>query len=450
MSIPSFEIEFDKQGKVVDPGQVEAAISGVQAAGAKDLLVISHGWNNNIADARDLYARLLARLEAQQAAACPGRNLAAIKVFWPSKKFTDKELIPGGAAALDDGSLDAQALKVRLDELKKDPQQLGGVGEDPARTQTLDQAKGLVSALETDPEAQRRFVELLRSLVSPDDQHPDDASVEFFADDPGELLRSLAEPVEPPLLPDTGDVGGAAAMGGGDFGVGDLDGGAAGLGDFFKGIKAGANRLLNYFTYYEMKQRAGLVGKTGVAEVLRQVHGKLPDVKLHLVGHSFGGRLVTATADALGPAVPPSTLTLLQAAYSHNGLAARFDGVHDGFFRAVLAPQRKVSGPILITYTKNDLAVGIAYPLGSRITHDVASALGDKDDPYGGMGRNGAQHLAAGTELDTATRDLGPVGTKYPFASRVYNLNADEFIKGHSDITKDEVAFALLSGVAKT
>jgi len=61
-------------------------------------------------------------------------------------------------------------------------------------------------------------------------------------------------------------------------------------------------------------------------------------VRIHLVGHSFGGRLVTAVA--LGPdgqpPVAPETMTLLQAAFSHNGFAPLYDGKHDGFFRRVV------------------------------------------------------------------------------------------------------------------
>ena len=35
---------------------------------------------------------------------------------------------------------------------------------------------------------------------------------------------------------------------------------------------------------------------------------------------------------------------------SHNGLAQRFDGQHDGAFRAVLAEHR-VNGPVIVTHT---------------------------------------------------------------------------------------------------
>jgi len=49
-----------------------------------------------------------------------------------------------------------------------------------------------------------------------------------------------------------------------------------------------------------------------------------------------------------------------------------------------------VAGPILITHTANDKAVGIAYALASRISGQTGAALGDATDVFGGIGRNGA------------------------------------------------------------
>ncbi|MCA1684890.1 MAG: hypothetical protein LC745_02670, partial [Planctomycetia bacterium] len=161
------------------------------------------------------------------------------------------------------------------------------------------------------------------------------------------------------------------------------------------------------------------------------------------VGHSFGGRLVTAAAGTLG-AGTSATLTLLQAAYSHNGLGEKYDQTHDGFFRPVLK-QKLISGPVIITHTKNDTAVGIAYPLASRLTRDTASALGDENDPYGGMGRNGAQHTP---EVQTPAGTLLPVGRDYAFVpGKVHNLRADDFIKDHGDVTGPQVAYAFLNSV---
>jgi hypothetical protein len=226
-------------------------------------------------------------------------------------------------------------------------------------------------------------------------------------------------------------------------------GGAAGLGQIFSGMKSAARNLLNYTTYYQMKERAGTVGSVGVNAMLRALRAKVPTLKLHLIGHSFGGRLVTAAADGAAGESPlgPNSLTLLQAAFSHNGFAQRFDQIHNGFFRQVVT-QNKVSGPIVITCTQNDAAVGLLYPLASLIAGQNASKLGDANDPYGGIGRNGAQHTP---EVSQEATSLQAVGNAYPFqAGKLYNLNADACISGHSDVCKDEVAYAVLAAVAVT
>jgi hypothetical protein len=74
-----------------------------------------------------------------------------------------------------------------------------------------------------------------------------------------------------------------------------MAGGAAGLCDLFSGIKAGATRFLNYLTYYEMKARAGTVGK-GAAQLLDRVASAVQ--RIYHIGHYFGGRLVSAAAMA--------------------------------------------------------------------------------------------------------------------------------------------------------
>jgi hypothetical protein len=80
----------------------------------------------------------------------------------------------------------------------------------------------------------------------------------------------------------------------------------------------------------------------------------------------------------------------------------------------------------------------VAYPLASRISRDVASALGDENDPYGGIGRNGAQHTPEATP-----GVLGDLGSAYAFEpGTVHNLRADRFIADHSAVTSPEVAYA--------
>jgi hypothetical protein len=168
-------------------------------------------------------------------------------------------------------------------------------------------------------------------------------------------------------------------------------------------------------------------------------------MKVHIAGHSFGGRVVTAATDGPTgtPPIQPETMTLLQAAFSHNGFAHLYDGVHDGFFRAVVT-SKKVKGPVLITCSKQDTAVGIAYPIASLLSGVTAAALGDKNDPFGGLGRNGAQKTP-----EAVDGTLLPSGQNYSFTQdKLFNLNGDNIITGHGDICRDEIASAILPAIA--
>ncbi len=435
MPISHYEIEFTKDGAVHDNAQVAKVLDDL--AGVTDLLVVSHGWNNNIQEARQLYDKLSENLErilgANLVSGLQGRSFAMVRLFWPSKKFTDADLIPGGGAASATQENDDALIRV-LEEMKIDPHRLGGQEINTVRAAILTQAQQLVPKLESDPQARRDYVQLLRSVLDPSAAGPDDASEEFFTGDPENVFKQLEQPV----------VVAGAAGGGGASSVG----GAAGfIGDALKGVKAAARRIANFATYYQMKTRAGTVGTVGLAPLLQRFRNHKNDLRLHLVGHSFGGRLVTAAAASQPPGTSALSLTLLQAAYSHNGLASQFDNKHDGAFRSLLADQR-ASGPVIITHTKNDRAVGIAYPLASRLSRDQASALGDKDDPYGGMGRNGAQHTPEVADPNGKLLDLGG---QYRFVTgSVFNLQADEFIADHSDVTGLQVAYALLNAVGAT
>jgi hypothetical protein len=440
MEFQNFELEFDKDGNLIEPARLDDAISAGKAGSYTDLFVMSHGWNNDIGEARGLYetffGRLAEVLHAGKVQGLAGRSFAVISIFWPSKKFADADLIPGGDAASVGGAATDRSILRQLDELSKDPVRLGQDVTNPALDKIAGQAKGLLPRLETDMAARTQFVVLLRSMLDPNDAHPDDGSDAFFTADPQRILAKLSEPV---LLPVEMTGGGAAAvLGGGTDGF---------LGDLSSGIEAGVRRLLNFTTYYKMKGRAGTVGRVGLAPALRRIRQELPQAKVHLIGHSFGGRLVTAAANALDDGTTVQSMTLLQAAYSHNGLARKFDGEHDGAFRSVIVRQR-VSGPICITYTHNDKAVGIAYPLASRIAGDEAAALGDANDPYGGLGRNGAQHTpeAAGGGMT-----LTAVGQSLALATgKIHNIESSACIADHGDVANAPVAYVTLAAVATT
>lgn len=442
---PYFEVEFDKQGRVHDDDEVAALERFVVREEPTDLLVLSHGWNNDMAEARRLYERLLGHLrdhlDAGRVPGLEGRTWGVFAVLWPSKKFADEDLIPSGAAAapgVGEGDLD-RALR-----------ELTGFFEGDDADARLERARQLVGRLDADPEARRAFVDELRPLF------PDDPDGETAAELPPETFELPGDEVlerlgTPPALPEpTIDDGGGAAVFDPDAGP---DGGegldpveAASLGSLFDGVKAGARNFLNLLTYYTMKERARTVGQGGAYRTLRRLRGARPDLRLHLVGHSFGGRLVTAAA--AGPEgqepLPVASLTLLQAAFSHYGFSQDWNGKGgDGLFRPVLTTAR-VDGPMLVTHTRNDRAVGLAYPIASRLARQVASAIGGPDDVYGGIGRNGALKTP-----EASMGELLAVGGEYRFAPRkVFNLGADPFIANHGAVAVPETAYAILVAAA--
>ena len=97
---PFFPVQFTKDGFIFQQSEVDAFLHGINT-GVSDVIVISHGWNNNMDEAKSLYSGVLGQLAAQIPAspALNGRTFAICGILWPSKKFEDQELIPSGAAS---------------------------------------------------------------------------------------------------------------------------------------------------------------------------------------------------------------------------------------------------------------------------------------------------------------------------------------------------------------
>jgi pimeloyl-ACP methyl ester carboxylesterase len=202
------------------------------------------------------------------------------------------------------------------------------------------------------------------------------------------------------------------------------------------GLVSGLKGLINLPFYATMKNRAGDIGRRGLAPFLEFHHRQSPGTRIHLAGHSFGARLVTAAAQAA--CCPIASLTLLQAAFSQFAFAP------SGAFRD-LVTRRKVQGPILITHSRRDLAVGAAYPAASFALRQNASFLGGKDDPYGGLGRNGAQGLLPG---ECVQLQLGELDFDRP--EPVLNLDGNDIIAGHSDLGHPEIAATLAAVIRRS
>ena len=447
------ELEFDKGGNLVHPNQVSAV--GQLAGEVSDLLVIAHGWNNDIEEARSLYRGLATSFESVRGSNpmdLAGRTIGIVGVLWPSKRFDEADLIPGGAAGLASDPTLPDDLRALADVY----------GAEQAAT--LEQAALLAPDLDDSAEARQQYADLLRSLIDPAEAEEADAVEQLMAlpaDQLFDLLQSAMMTVlfgasmPGPVAPgQSGDgIGGAAGPGPGGIGLGgigrvvgpDDSGAGAGLGNAVRGLWSKGRALLNFTTYYTMKARAGRIGQQALAPVLRdQVAGK---TRLHLIGHSFGALLVTAAATALPGSGGVNSISLLQGAFSHNALSADFDGAGSAGGYRHLIDAAGVRGPIIVTHTRNDRAVGIAYAIASSIAHQNNSAIGDAHSPYGGMGSNGAQHTTEARN-DQALQDASAT---YSFRDRfVHNLLADKYIAGHGDVRNVQVANAVLQAVIAT
>lgn len=437
-AFPYFPVRFDKEAKLVSQSEVEALMLQVGQAEPTDLIVISHGWNNNLNEADVLYEKFFSNaadlLAEGKVPTLADRKFVVMGVLWPSKKFEDKDLIAGGAAGV--------ASPVEVDELRAKLDEFATTFDTPDATAKIQQMKILLPKLEDSDAACREFTKIARSLLQLGSGDDEDGQRDFMTMNPLELFKTLTRPISFVAAGNPEAIGGAAGFGNGVGG----DGGASGLGDFFSGVLSGARNLLNLTTYYQMKDRAGRIGADGLNPILRQIHAEHPALRVHLVGHSFGGRLVTAASAGATEAnvVAANSMSLLQAAFSHHGFASNWDGKGgNGFFRRVV-DRSAISGPIIITCTSNDKAVGTAYPIASLVAGQSAAGLGDKDSEYGGIGRNGAQKTPEA--VDSVMVAAGGIYSLQP--GRLNNLNADAFIPDHGAVSNRHVAYAVLSAVA--
>jgi hypothetical protein len=425
--LPHWEISFDERG-TANRGEVDQLLAELPGKDLTDLFVFSHGWNSDRRQARRLYDLYFGQVPGLLARGGSAARAGWLGVVWPSKRWADEpeptgELAGGGAAGLGDGAVPAAA--------PADPalvQDLKDVFPGDDRGAALDELARLLAERPEDPAALARFQALMGELSGAADDDPageDRGEVALLTDDPEEVFGRFADAV-----PQTGE------------------GGAAGLGDAFGRLWNGAKEALRQLTYFEMKKRAGVVGKAGLGPLLGRIHQADPDVRIHLLGHSFGARLVSfALAGLPDPASSPvKSLYLLQGAFSHFAFADALpmDRSRGGALKGMAA---RVDGPLLASFSVHDLAVGKLYPLASLSSRDDSAGLEDQLYRWGGIGHDGAQ------AVDATVATLGPVGTGYPFArGRFVNLDGNAIVNrggppsgAHSDIFHPELVWAGLA-----
>lgn len=445
---PQWELQFDEKGKVTGGTSVADLVAGVAGRGVTDLFVFSHGWNEDEDSARSLYARMFP-LIASATAGVPAIKAGAgyLGLFWPAVWFPDEDTAPAGAG----GRSDAQSSRsgAGLPPLGAATATMSGAdlaaavqGAYPAPARAtlrrlgklIDQGEAGVRKHEPEAKQQARldeFVKLMPKLAAA-------AAV-------GEEDRGEAAVVTPPpdrgarnsyvLLSDT--MGGLPR--GGD---------AEGLGDVFRDVWHGAKEAVRVASFFQMKGRAGTIGAKGLAPLLTALRSGAPAARVHLMGHSFGARLVSFSLSGVeAGASPVRSLTLIQAAFSHWSFAKEQPWGHPG---ALAGFADRVKGPLVATFSSQDRAVGEWYPSASVLNQQDNQAASDFTRRWGGLGADGFQKLPS---ADKAV-PMGKAGTDYGLApggfrsidgSKVIAKIQSAFAGAHSDILHPEVAWAVVA-----
>ncbi|WP_030294255.1 hypothetical protein [Streptomyces katrae] len=435
---PYAELTFDSDGDVDLSSQ--AAVAALEAT---DLLVFAHGWNSDRSTSTRLFDRFYAPFPGLVGR---GVRLGYVGVVWPSIRFSD-EPIPDfdpHAALAEPGH--GTAL---------DPATLRALGEFwPGRVAELDRVAEL---LEDRPESAAAFTEfgaLIRELAgvdAVDAADPAEASDAGVVGAGGVTAVTAVTAVAVPAVRDvpaifTHDVLEVCrAFTDGLIEAGALPGGGAepgfSVGGGLRALWNGAKELLRQATYYQMKKRAGVVGERGLGPVLAELAGHRPALRIHLIGHSFGARVVSFSLRAVPDGARyVKSATLLQGAFSHYAFADRLP--HDkGSGGALRGLQHRVDGPVLACHSAYDSALKVFYPLASRTAGDSAGLLGF-DERWGAIGHDGVQavpgapRLSLGAALRAGVPEAGCVSVDTGSVVRRGGPPSG----AHSDICHEELA----------
>lgn len=403
-----YELDFNADGTLSSDGGLPQAI---QAGGIRDVFVLSHGWNNGVDSARSLYQAMFTLL----AGMIPDRlsTSIAVGIIWPSLLFPEDD--PSTAQPIPStGQQLATALAPAFPQQQQNIATLG---------QLLDQQPQDAAKLQ-------QFHALASGLVTTPALAPEDAGQQ--ATITGATAAVFGNAAAMSKTPATN---------------------AEGIPNPFTTLWDGAKEVLRSMSYYEMKNRAGVIGRNGLGPMLGKLAAADARIRVHLMGHSFGARLVAYSLSGLPQAAisansPVKTLYLIQGAFSHFALANPVPDTLVSGPGALSGFTHNVNGPLLCTFTAADRAVGWWYPAASMLAHQDAESADDLTYQWGGMGHDGYQQSPAGTIVK-----LAPQGTAYNFRPGTYYLldsnavicaDQSPFSGAHSDIRHREVIWAVV------
>jgi pimeloyl-ACP methyl ester carboxylesterase len=428
---PYYIIPFDKNGRTEGPQTRAHLVNAVRNGQFTDIFMFSHGWNNDWTVATKRYEDFMNGYIAMRrrhglAVANPYAPLL-VGIFWPSTALTFGEGEEGPKIAAGNPEAIDRAVAEERKAVREIAEQLpeGSV----ERFYELSQKESL-----TEEEA----LELAR-IVQPFYASGSDEGPETGKSTPGEIVGAWqAMSPEPDNLDEIGTVN--APAGGPQ---------AAGFVDVFK--KLDPRNIIRTLTVRQMKDRAGVVGARGVGPLLRDLMSADKDspnpARLHLIGHSYGAKVMLSAIAAGGdPPRAVHSLLLLQPAVSHLCFADLVPETNRaGGYRAVLG---RVKTPILTTFSAHDFPLTQVFHFALRRSEEdlgegpQLAGAGDPPSIYAALGGFGPR--AAGEKLvdiQDVNQVYGELGANIP----IIGLRSTRTISGHGDISNESTWWALYS-----
>jgi hypothetical protein len=425
MAEDGFRLSFDEQGNLLTSDAETLRRVVAAAHQATDIFIFSHGWWNDPASAECRYSRFINALRARRPPVLTPETFRPVLVgiYWPSAIF------PLDKGDCDSGPASAPAA----------PLESGGSPDlSPAIT---------AWARAAFPTAARRpeFAgELARVTVLLDGERRG-----------ARLTQQQGEELTATLMRwrDAGRLGGAGIVTEGPEDLGftgvpsdvatrwtKRQGGTTGSPTESFGVVKWME-FANVFTFWSMKDRAGIIGSRGVYDLIRALQDRRAQgLRVHLIGHSFGGKLLSAAITGHGrePANVVDSFLIFQGAFSHFAFSKADEirrlGIttaRDGLY-AEIVTHRRVTGLLAVTYSRQDQANQVVYPRGVLVSGDFLEATGVAR--YGSVGADGMQGPAV-ERVTLATGGLS--GRLRPDGPRLFNIDASNVIRGHSDLISD-------------
>ena len=417
---PFYVIPFDKDGVCTGPLTQTNLLDEVGSSEPTDVFVFSHGWNNDWSAAIGGYDRFIDGLQALRAEHPLQREYqpVLVGVFWPSTVLVAPwERGPGIAAEGFSGDRAVAAERAEIDEVaavvpadhKSRFYELAQRGEGLDGSDAAEFATLVAPAFIGEDE-----LRTVQSMLA------DDVLGIWSAAQTGTAART------------TDDFGFATESGGGPQPASILG-------------KLDPRNLVRLATVLLMKDRAGRVGARGVADLLEALL-TAGDARVHLVGHSYGGKVVLSALAAKAHRRKVDSVLLLQPALSHLSFAANVNG--EGFpggYRASLDRSRQ---PIMATFSRHDSPLTKLFHLAVRRRSDLGEAeIAGAPSPYAALGGFGPGGVA---EESVMIKALVPPQAYPAFTSevRVVGVESSDVIGGHGDIANDATFWMLLNQLA--